>query len=428
MRLMSALALGAAIPLAGAVMIAAPASAAKKEEAPQLKPSPEIVKLYQDTDKALKAKDLEGAKAKVAEMKAAAKTPDDQFYTGQMLIGVGQGANDQSLLRDGVIMSLDSGKMPAADAAKFNFFRGQFASQAKDYDGAIQAFTNAANGGYNIADTEAMLAETYFAKASNAPNVVNGQFTPAGKQIAIEGLGHLKKAIDAKTAAGQTADPSWYSRGFRMSALSQSPDASYWSSAALKGSPDPENWRIALRTYQDGHKTMTREENLDVLRLMLVTGGLKDAYSYGEYVDAAMKAGLFGEAKEVIDKGRAAGNLQPTQLADVYKIATDGIAADKAGLGASEASAAKAPTGKIAASTANAHMGYGDYAKAVTLYKLALQKGGVDANEINTRMGIALAKSGDTAGAKAAFATVTTPGARKDIADFWTTWLDSKAA
>ena len=57
-----------------------------------------------------------------------------------------------------------------------------------------------------------------------------------------------------------------------------------------------------------------------------------------------------------------------------------------------------------------------------------LKKGGVDADELNTRLGIALAKSGDVAGARTAFGAVTKPGNRKTIADFWTLYLSSKAA
>ena len=73
-------------------------------------------------------------------------------------------------------------------------------------------------------------------------------------------------------------------------------------------------------------------------------------------------------------------------------------------------------------SVGDGYYGYGNYAKAIELYKLALTKGGVDANMVNTRIGAALAKSGDKAGAKAAFAQVTGP--RKELADFWTVYLD----
>ena len=51
---------------------------------------------------------------------------------------------------------------------------------------------------------------------------------------------------------------------------------------------------------------------------------------------------------------------------------------------------------------------------------------GVDADEVNTRLGIALARSGDKAGAKAAFAEV--KGApRSGIAALWTAYVDAPA-
>ncbi|MCE7797955.1 hypothetical protein LWE61_15505 [Sphingobium sufflavum] len=429
MRLKSALALGLMVPLGGAVLLAAPANAAKKEEqaaAPSLKPSPAFVKVYVEADKALKAKDFATAQTQITAAEAAATTPDDKYLTGSLWLNLGLGQQNEATQRKGIEQMLASGKAGQADVAKFSFFAGQFALKAKDYDPAVKYFNDSITAGYPGSSAHVMLAETYFGKAYQ--NVAGNQLNPAGKQLAIQGLGALKKAIEVQAAAGQPVEGGWYTRGFQMSALASAPDAAFWSSQALKTDPKPENWRIALRTYQDGHKTMTRDENLDLLRLMQATGALKEAYSYGEYVDAAMKGGLFGEAKSVIEGGRASGNLGASQLADVYQVASNGIASDKASLPASEASAAKAANGRLASSTASAYYGYGNYAKAITLYRLALQKGGVDANEVNTRLGIALLKSGDVAGAKAAFATVTTPGIRKDIADLWSVWLSSKAA
>jgi len=58
---------------------------------------------------------------------------------------------------------------------------------------------------------------------------------------------------------------------------------------------------------------------------------------------------------------------------------------------------------------------------------VALQKGGVDADEVNTHLGIALAKSGDKAGAKAAFDAV--KGApRAGIAGLWNAYLATPTA
>jgi hypothetical protein len=67
------------------------------------------------------------------------------------------------------------------------------------------------------------------------------------------------------------------------------------------------------------------------------------------------------------------------------------------------------------ARTADAHLSYGNYAKAATLYRTAMTKGGVDAKRHqHAGLGIALAMSGDKAGATAAFSAVTGP--RQDLA------------
>ena len=88
-----------------------------------------------------------------------------------------------------------------------------------------------------------------------------------------------------------------------------------------------------------------------------------------------------------------------------------------------ETRAKAAANGKLANSTADAYLGSANWAKAVELYRVALQKGGVDADAVNTRIGIALASSGDKAGAKAAFETVKTPP-RDGVAALWLTFLD----
>ncbi|HTH29016.1 MAG TPA: hypothetical protein VL918_11155 [Sphingobium sp.] len=426
MRFKSAFALGLMLATATAVTVAPVSALAAKKDAPQLKPGPAMVKIYQEVDKLHKAKDFAGAKAMIAAAEKDAQSADDQYILGSMLLNNGLGLNDEAAQRAGLEKMLASGKVNAADAAKFHLYVGQFALKAKDFDKAIEHFNHTIAANYGGAEPYVTLAESHFGKAFT--NVAGNQLTPAGKAIALQGLPHLKKAVELQTAAGQAVPGSWYSRGFRVAALAGSPDLPQWTAQALKLDPNPENWRIALRSYQDAHREMTREENLDLLRLMAATGALKDAYSYGEYVDAAMKGGLIGEAKAVIDRGRAAGTLSPTQLADQYQIANTGIAKDKASLPAAAADAAKAANGRTAAVTANAYMAYGDYAKAAELYRLAMTKGGVDTDEVNTRLGISLANSGNIAGAKAAFAAVTKPGNRKTIADFWALWLSSKSA
>ena len=96
-------------------------------------------------------------------------------------------------------------------------------------------------------------------------------------------------------------------------------------------------------------------------------------------------------------------------------------------LAGEEKRAAGAAKGDVAMQTGDAYLGQRNYAKAVEMYRLALQKGSIDANVVNTRLGIALALSGQKAEAKTAFGAVA-GSPRADIARFWSTWMDLPAA
>ena len=70
--------------------------------------------------------------------------------------------------------------------------------------------------------------------------------------------------------------------------------------------------------------------------------------------------------------------------------------------------------------TAEAYYGYGDYAKAADLFRAALGKQGVDKDLANLRLGMALARAGDKAGATAALNAA--GGAQAEIAKLWLTY------
>jgi hypothetical protein len=424
MRLVSHVALGLMLGLAGTTMVAAPAAIAKDKEPAEVKRSysKEFVAAVQPVQKALQAKDYATASSGLAALEATVKNNDDRYMLGNLQLNTGIGSSDVALQRKGLESMLSSGTTPAADLSKFEFFAGKLALDAKEYDPAIAHLAKASDLGYPGSSTPLIAAEAYFQKAIALSADAKGGLSPQAKPIAIQGLPYLRKAIDMEKATGAAVPASWYNRGFTMSYLAGAPDAAEWSRLNLAADPSPKNWRILIRTYQDAHPQMPRGEALDVMRLSAATNALESEYDFAEYADAAQRSGLLGEVKSVIDKGRASGKLAPGKLQDLYTIANDGIARDKASLPASEAAAAKAANGKLASSTGDAYLAYGDYAKAAGLYRLALQKGAPDADETNTRLGIALALSGDAAGAKTAFGAVT--GTRRDIAGMWLTYLD----
>ena len=160
---------------------------------------------------------------------------------------------------------------------------------------------------------------------------------------------------------------------------------------------------------------------------MRLTKSLAGERDYYEFASLATERGLPGEANSVIDEA-VATNAVPAgsrSLIELRTMASAKIAGDQASLATAERQAGASATGRVASATADAYLAYGQDAKAITLYKTALTKGGVDVDAVNTRMGIAMVRSGDKVGARAAFSAVK-GAARADIAAFWLLWLDQQ--
>ncbi|HEU4969736.1 hypothetical protein [Sphingomonas sp.] len=418
----SKLALGLA--LAAGFGMAAPSIAKdKKENTEAAKFSPELSKGFRNAvqpfQKALSAKDYATAQSLLPAVEAAASAPDEKYYVGQFKIALGQGLQNQELMKAGVIEALNSGSQGVEpDRGKFSWYAGQFAFQSKDYPTAIQYLTAAKTAGYQPKDAsgqpdsnfQIMLAESYFQT----------------KQVP-QGMAVLEEAIKSEEAAGRKAPQSWYGRAASIAYQSKNmAEAAKWTRAQVAAYPTPENWRSALVIFGDSNH-FDDQTQLDLLRLKRFAGALAGERDYYEYAVLADKVGLPGEAKAVVDEGRAKGAFDASSKAinEIGAAAGAKVTADKASLAGSEKSAASAANGRVALGTADAYFGYGDYAKAAQLYQLALQKGGIDANVANLRLGEALAKTGQMAQAKEAFAKVTGP--RAELAQFWSLWADQKA-
>lgn len=410
MKMLTTTALGLALALGVA---GTPALAKEKEaKAAPMQLSPKVRDAAVKAQAALAKNDFDGAKAAIATGEPEIKTADDKYIIGQLSLQVAQKTNDQALFPKAVTMMIDSGKAPPEVATQLLMVKGKMAYQAKDYATAEQAMLAAQAAGSTDPDLMPVLVSSMHEE---------------GKDLAA--LQALNAAIDKQQAAGQTVPESWYQRGISIGYSAKGPDkaqvapltadlAKKWVSAY----PTKSNWRDALIIYRDSTK-LDPDTEIDLYRLLYSTGGMKGERDYMDYVLATYLR-FPGEAQQVLNAGLAAGQVPATSknATEIKGIVTQKAPADKASLPASEKSAANSATGKIALNTADGYLGYGEWAKAIAMYKLAQQKGGVDANVVNTRLGIALAKSGDTAGAKAAFAQVTGP--RKALADLWTVFVD----
>ncbi len=343
---------------------------------------------------------------------AAISTPDDRYTFGQLAVALGGLAQDPAGQRRGLVAMLDSGKVPPADAPRFQYFVGSIAFDARDYAGARAALTAATQGGYHDNDADALLADAYISD-NQAP----------------QGLALLKTAIDQRKAGGQAAPENWYRRGLGAAYKAKLLDAtSDFSMGLVQAYPSNDNWSGAITILREiGH--YPAQETLDLMRLMGRTNSYAEERDYIEYIQSADARRLPGEVMKVIDAGVAAHKLNPADvfINEAKTIAIPRIAADQKGLAALESDARSAgATAATATAAGDAFLSYENPAKAEALYAIALNKAGADIPRILTRLGIAQTDQGNYAAAQANFARITGP--RKPIAQLWSIYAAQKAA
>lgn len=414
MKTVSTLALSVAllfgVPAVAVAQNNKPAAAAPAAPARKFDLSKEARKPLADLQKALDAGDDAAYQTALAASQAAAKTADDRYVIGQFQLRHAIKANDNTQKLAAVNAMVQSGGATAEEMPTLYQNLGALYYDAKQYAEADAAFTKEVELRPN--DSEALLRLVQV-KSEQKKDAEAGQL--------------LQRAIEQQKAAGQQPTENLYRLQLRYAIDGNNAARIATASEQLIAAyPNPTNWRDSLVLYRDA-ANLDKGANLDLMRLMRASKSLKGDRDWFDLADAANDAGLPGETKAVLDEAAASKAVDTNKpiFKDLSNVAGAKIASDRASLAGLEKQAASAPQGRVASNTADAFMGYGDYAKAAALYKVALQKGSVDANVVNTRLGIALAMSGQKAEAEAAFKAVSGP--RAQLAEFWMLWLNQRA-
>ena len=423
MKTLSKLALAAVLATGvSGLALVAPAMAKKEEQqAPGFKLSKPVQAIAYQAQQAVQAKNVATAEPLVAQIEAAATTDDDKYIAAALRydlentkLVLAQQANpnaplDETSLAKPLDALIAAQNTPAADRGKYLFRRGQLAYNSGQYPVATQYFTKAKAAGYTSPDFDLQLAKVK---------------VQAGDTAA--GLADLDRYITAQQAAGQKVPEAYYRFGIATANNQQlAPETLAWMQKYAAAYPNAKVWRDVILQYafaQNSLATPDKAQTLDLYRLLRATGSMPDQASYQDYAQTVLDRGNPYEAAAVLKEGMASGKIPASASTAKAQLAAAENAIKRDGsLASGEKAALGAKDGKPAAATADAYLGQNNYAKAIELYRAALSKGGVDANEINTRLGIALAKSGDKAGAQAAFASVTGQP-RAGIAALWNTW------
>jgi tetratricopeptide (TPR) repeat protein len=418
MNLISKIALGAALGLGVATISAAPAMA-KKEE-PQAPPdqagqrklviTKEERAAIMPLQTAVTANDFTAAAAALPAAQAAAQGVDAKYVVASLKLKMGLGTNDTRLQAQAIDDMIASGGVQSEDLPKFYQNQGAFAAQSGDNAKAEASFAKLVELTPNDPEAVVMLAEAKYRLKKNA-----------------EAVALVDRAISLKQAAGGPVLENWYKRGLKMAYDAQlGPQSIKISRELVSAYPSATNWRDALLIFRS-LTNADRAMDLDILRLSRAAKALSGERDYYDMADTLNDGGLPGETKAVLDEGVAVKMVDPNKPAFKAMIASSArqVAADRASLAGLGKQAMAAKTGTAALHTADDYIGYGDYTNAIPLYRAALQKGSIDANLVNTHLGMALALAGQKAEAEAAFHAVTGP--RAELAAYWLIWLSQRS-
>lgn len=410
MRLISQIALGTALVFgtaAATTFVAAPA-AAQEAEAYQPELSRSVRGALSESQEAMQAQNFEEALTQARAAEAAAETADDRYVANQLKLNIGIQQNNDQLIDEALQGMLDSGSqaLSAEQQAQFLSRLGNSAIEAEDYAGAIGYFER--------------LME---AQPTNAAAQYNMGVLYSRLDQQQDAYNAYDRAIQIAEQQGQPAERDWYMIRFNKAAT-EGLDIVQPGLAWIRAYPEGETWRHVLLTYRDAVNP-SDDVNLDIFRLLSDADALEQEGDYYEYADTAHRRFYFVEAKSALDAGLQAGALDASRpyVGELQTAVDAKVGEERSELASLAADAEAAPSGEDAASTATAFLGAGNNAEAARLYRLALEKGGVNAEDVNTRLGIALTRMGDYAAARQAFEAADTP--QTTLADFWLAYVDT---
>ncbi|MEA3040390.1 MAG: hypothetical protein QOE79_2903 [Sphingomonadales bacterium] len=361
---------------------------------------------------AVHASNWAAAEAALPAAQAAARGADAKYVVGQLQVQIGLGTQNTQLQSAGVDAMLASGSAPATQLLALYDNQARFAAAAGDIAKADRAL------------------DQVIALSPNDPLAI-----PRAAQLWVDrnnpahALEFYQRTIAAQEAAGHPVSAEVRRHALAVAYHAHSPQTLALSRAYLALTPTASGWHDALVIYRELTPGADDRLSLDVYRLMRAAGALTSERDYVEYADLANSGAMFGEVKSVLEAGLAHNAITPANAANVraqLASANQRSASDRTSLASERTSALAGANGGAALRVGDAFFSYGDYAQAAELYRAALQKGGQDANLVNTRLGAALALAGQRAEAEAAFRTITGP--RAELAQLWLLWLSGRHA
>ena len=375
-----------------------------QKQQPGIKPSSKALKALVELQDAVNKNDVANIPAKVAAAQAVAQTKEDHYLIGQLQLKAALAANDSTAMS------------AAVDAlAASNYLDPQKLSDL--YVGLAGTYYNAKQ--FAPAAAAYQRALTINPQTAEAGNMLGQALLAAGKKD--EAAAAYQRLIQMRTAAGQKPEEGLYKDAVSLAYQANSPASVDLARQWVAAYPTQSSWNDAIAIYRN-QNLGDSEATLDALRLKHALGYLTPA-EYSLLARTAFDQLIFGEAQAVVDEAVAAKKIDPASPDQRDLIA--GLKAKAKPNAADLAAAMKiAANAKALMRIGDSYAALGDYSNAVAAYKAAMAKPDGDASLANLHIGMALARSGDKAGATTALNAVTGP--RSAIAKYWLTYVAQK--
>ena len=369
---------------------------------------PEVGKPLQQAQDLIKAGKYKDALAKVREADAVGgKTANESLTIERMRIAAASGAGDVDTAARAFEAISASGSVPAADKIRMvESIAGSY-YRAKDYPKALQWYQRYFREGGTSSANRTLMIQTQY---------LSGDFAGAEKELMAE--------IQAAEKSG--AVPAEDRINLLMNAAVRQKDIAgetYALERLVVYYPKKEYW-VALLNRMQRKPNFSDRLTLDTYRLSLATGSLSAANDYSELAQLAVQAGSLAEAKQVVDKGYAAGSLGAGQEAERHKRLRDLV---NKRLDEAKKTQAEDEKQALAASDGNdlvrigMNLVYdGQKAKGLQLMQQGIAKGGLKRPEdAKLHLAIAQIAAGEAAKAQATLKTVSGADGTADLARLW---------
>ena len=376
---------------------------------------PDVGKPLQAAQELIRAGKYKQALDKVREAEnVGGRTANENYVIERMRLAAASGAGDvETAARS---FEAVSGRVSGADKLKMIESLAGAYYRARDYNKAMQwGQRYFREGGTSGAIRTLLIQSQYLAgDFAGAAKELRTEIEQAEKSGNAPGEDRLKLLVNATLKLNDTNGYVWALERL----VTYYPKKEYWVDllSRLQRKPNFSD-RLALDTY----------------RLSLATGSMSAANDYMEMTQLALQAGFPSEAKQIVDKGFAAGVLGTGKEAERHKRLADLVAKkvdeDKKALAESLAEAEAAKDGTALVNSGMNLVFNGDKAKGLALMQKGIAKGNLKRpDDAKLHLGIAQLLAGDNSRAIASLREVKGNDGTADLARLWSLFARKKTA